>query len=188
MVELEGLEPYKNGYNFPSDEQSRLSASLYNGSLFYYIFSNPDHYTLDVIEITTLKKKMVTTDTGHGDNNSKNNVFDPGAVGENGVDFEKEYALALESATSHWLEAFGGIDAKRTRVGDINVDPLGPINWRWKIANNNNSNIFVSFHLNGGTLNNASFAVYQQGKGIYLYLFNSPPPEPTTVFSYQMNY
>ena len=50
-----------------------------------------------------------------------------------------------------------------TRDDDINVQPEGPINWRWKIANDNGSEVIVSFHLNFGSSSDA-FAVYQQGK------------------------
>jgi RHS repeat-associated protein len=103
---------------------------------------------------------QVTLDPGHGDNNSKNKIADPGAV--DGAEYEKDYALKLAYATQAYLRIMG-VTLEMTRSDDKTVDPEGPINWRWKIANKNGSSVLVSFHLNSGTSNNV-FAVYQQGK------------------------
>lgn len=110
--------------------------------------------------VTAYQEYKVTLDAGHGDNNSKNKVFDPGAV--SGSNYEKDYALKIDAATFRWLSYFG-TSTFRTRTNDIKVAPEGPINWRWKIANKRNSAIFISFHLNSGSSEEV-FAVYQQGK------------------------
>jgi N-acetylmuramoyl-L-alanine amidase len=102
----------------------------------------------------------VTLDAGHGDNNSGNKQIDPGAV--DGTHYEKDYAAWIEQETYSALK-FMGVDAQRTRSWDVNVDPNGPINWRWKLANANGSDVFISFHLNNGN-DDKAFAVYQQGK------------------------
>jgi len=99
-------------------------------------------------------KKKTTTDAGHGANK------DPGAV--DGSDYESNYALEVEEATDSWLKAFG-IDNSRTR-SDENVDVKDRFTFRYNLANSNNSEVFVSFHLNGGTNSNNVYAIYQQGK------------------------
>lgn len=109
---------------------------------------------------TEPNSQKVTLDAGHGDNNSKNKQADPGAV--DGTHYEKDYASWIEQETYVALK-FMGVDVERTRSWDKNVDPEGPINWRWKMANNNGSDIFISFHLNSGN-DDKAFAVYQQGK------------------------
>jgi N-acetylmuramoyl-L-alanine amidase len=97
---------------------------------------------------------------GHGDKNSKNSIFDSGA--DDGTEYEKNYALLIANAVYSYLQIFG-TSTEMTRTDDINVQPSGPIDWRWKIANENGSQILVSFHFNSGDKNEA-FAVYQQGK------------------------
>lgn len=103
---------------------------------------------------------QVTLDPGHGDNNSKNSVADPGAV--DGKDYEKDFALLIAEKVNNWLTIFG-ISVEMTRKSDIDVGSNAPINWRWKIANENGSDVFLSFHLNSGN-SDENFAVYQQGK------------------------
>ena len=103
------------------------------------------------------KKKKSTTDAGHG--NKKAKIVDPGAV--DGKEYEKDYALKIESATDKWLALFG-ISNSRTRTGDATHDD--GFDWRYGTANSNNSDAFVSFHLNGGTNSDEVFAVYEEGK------------------------
>jgi N-acetylmuramoyl-L-alanine amidase len=119
----------------------------------------------DVLDIRFAKSANnhccdVTLDAGHGDNNASNSVADPGAM--DGDHAEKDYALKLVYATNAYLQIMG-ISTEMTRNDDINVDPSKALIWRWKIANANGSQVFVSFHLNSGSKNRA-FAVYQQGK------------------------
>lgn len=104
-------------------------------------------------EGTPGKKKKTTTDAGHG------NKGDSGA--ESDKNAEKDYGLKIESATDYWLTKFG-ISNTRTRTDDVNY-PDG-FSWRIKAANESQSDVFVSFHLNAGTISEDIFAVYQQGK------------------------
>ncbi|MCL8537226.1 N-acetylmuramoyl-L-alanine amidase [Chryseobacterium gallinarum] len=110
-----------------------------------------------------LKKKtpVIVIDPGHGDNNSKNSVYDPGAG--SGKEYEKDYALIISKAIKNELEK-EHFTVYMTREADINVDPKGPLNWRYEFANKKKGDIFISVHLNSGTDNNV-FSVYQQGKG-----------------------
>ncbi len=107
------------------------------------------------------KNPVIILDAGHGDNNAKNSVFDPGAV--DGTEYEKDYALILADAVNDEL-INNGFEAYMTREGDINVDPQKPINWRYEFANEKKGDIFISFHLDSGKNSNV-FSVYQQGKG-----------------------
>ncbi|MEJ0105047.1 MAG: N-acetylmuramoyl-L-alanine amidase [Bacteroidota bacterium] len=92
-------------------------------------------------------KHKTTTDAGHGDNNNNNSVHDPGAIAtDDKTQYEKDYALMVEKAVNDWLLAFG-VDNQRTRNGDIDVPDESPLVWRYQLANDNNSEIFLSFHL-----------------------------------------
>jgi N-acetylmuramoyl-L-alanine amidase len=118
--------------------------------------------------VTAYQEYKVTLDAGHGDHNTKtwghnkdiHSVYDPGATFD--VHYEKDYAIKIDAATYRWLEYFG-ISTIRTRTQDVNVDPEGPINWRWKIANKRKSKILVSFHLNNDDSENL-FAVYEHNR------------------------
>ena len=110
------------------------------------------------------KKFRVTTDAGHGDRNAKNKKVDSGAVDpDDDTQQEKDLALLLEDATNTWLIAFG-IDNTRTRTGDIDKRPENPLEWRDKIANDNNSEVFISFHLDAAGDTRNLKVIYQQGK------------------------
>ncbi len=97
--------------------------------------------------------QRTATDAGHGNNG------DPGAV--DGTNYEKDYALKIETTTHFWLTFFG-ISNTRTRTGDSKN--TGQYSWRYQAANNSGADVFVSFHLNSGTTSDAVYIIYQQGK------------------------
>jgi len=106
------------------------------------------------------KKKKTTTDAGHEIDGSNNPKVDPGTL--DGENYEKDYALIIEEAVNFWLSQWN-IDNQRTREGDLTIDE-NSIDYRWKLANEHGSIVFVSFHLNSGSKDEV-FTVYQQGKG-----------------------
>jgi RHS repeat-associated protein len=100
-----------------------------------------------------------TTDAGHGIDGTNNPCIDPGAV--DGLNYEKDYALKIEKEVNKNLKLWG-VDNSRTREGDLKIEE-NSLNYRYRLANKNDSEVFVSFHLNAGKGDNV-FGVYQQGK------------------------
>ena len=101
------------------------------------------------------QKHKTTTDAGHGA------AGDSGATSKDTKEKESDYALKIETATNFWLKMFG-IDNTRTRTDD--VKGKDKFQFRIDAANNSGSEIFVSFHLNGGTTSENVYVVYQQDK------------------------
>ncbi|MCX8533192.1 N-acetylmuramoyl-L-alanine amidase [Chryseobacterium luquanense] len=167
------LAEWRNKIAKASDKKLKLSLKVKaEGDNITYCGKNPDgqtdgrkedNYWLDTDAkafIVRRKNPVIVIDPGHGDNNSKNSVFDPGAGDEK--EYEKDYALIISKAIKSELDK-ENIKVYMTREDDINVDPKGPLNWRYESANEKKGDIFVSIHLNSGT-DNSVFSVYQQGK------------------------
>ncbi len=111
------------------------------------------------------KKAEVTVDAGHGDMNKGNKhlgLYDAGAVADNEIDYEKDYAVIISKEVNKWLNFFG-VSTVMTREGDIDVRTKERGYWRTDIANAAGSQIFLSMHLNN-IASEDIFAVYQQGK------------------------
>ena len=156
-----------------SDKKLKLSLKVESGEEnIIYCGTNPEeqvdgskeaNYWLDTSAkafIVRRKNVIIIIDPGHGDDNSKNTVFDPGAV--DGKEYEKDYALILGQAIKEELDKNDYV-TYITRDDNIKVDPKGPLNWRYEFANEKKGDIFISFHLNSGKDKNV-FSVYQQGK------------------------
>lgn len=95
---------------------------------------NPGYFNIDIAKKDMPYKYKITLDAGHGGHT-------PGAVNK-GI-MEKNINLNIVKKMIHYLN-YNGIDVVLTRDKDIFVD----LDDRAKIANSNNSDIFVSVHVN----------------------------------------
>ncbi|MBP1673733.1 MAG: insecticidal toxin complex protein [Bacteroidetes bacterium] len=107
-------------------------------------------------KIEKQKTTTTTTDAGHG-MAKKGNIIASGSV--DGKYYEKDYALKIEKQIDFWLEEFG-VPNLRIREGDLTVEE-NTINYRWKIANENHSIIFISIHLDCASCPDDLVAIYE---------------------------
>ena len=99
---------------------------------------------------------QVVTDAGHGMKGNSNSIIDPGAV--DGIYKESDFALLIEQSVAEWLTKFG-VSVERTRVSEMSIDG-NTINYRWKLANELDAEVFISIHLDYDAKENA-YAVYE---------------------------
>ena len=99
----------------------------------------------DIASITGLKDKKITIDAGHGGNDS-------GAIGPTGI-MEKSVTLRVANEVKRLLTAQGAT-VFMTRETDKEVSPKGAkasdieeLQARCDVANQNNSDVFVSIHM-----------------------------------------
>ena len=120
-------------------------------------------------------KTKITTDAGHGVTTPKGaDKGSPSCLpgdkdipcknGQNQV-YESDKALEIEKLTVFWLSLFG-FDVQRTRTEKM-VTKDTRVEWRYQLANANNSNLLISFHLDSygfNYKNNGMKILYQQDK------------------------
>ena len=104
-----------------------------------------DKTDTDIASITGLKDKKITIDAGHGGNDS-------GAIGPTGI-MEKSVTLRVANEVKRLLTAQGAT-VFMTRETDKEVSPKGAkasdieeLQARCDVANQNNSDVFVSIHM-----------------------------------------
>jgi len=102
---------------------------------------------------------QVVTDAGHGMKGNSNSIIDPGAV--DGIYKESDFALLIEQSVPEWLTKFG-VSLERTRVSEMSIDG-NTINYRWKLANELDAEVFISIHLDYDAKETA-YAVYEPRK------------------------
>ena len=88
---------------------------------------------------------IVTLDPGHGgspDNSRPDKLFDPGVLGENGL-VEKDLTLDIARRVRDRLQKLG-VKVVMTRNSDVYID----ITPRIQLANSQNSDLFISIHVN----------------------------------------
>ncbi len=156
-TEFRELDPRIGGRWWSTDPVVKAWESPYAG------FANNPIYFKDPQGNTPggTKEKKTTTDAGHGDQPKGKKWMDPGAVaGKKNEHKEKDYALKIEKEVDKWLTLYG-VDNQRTRTGDTKTDGA-QINWRWKMANENGSDVYVSIHLNNGD-DNGVLVFYEDG-------------------------
>lgn len=117
-------------------------------------------------DMTSLEGKKICIDAGHGGN-------DAGAIGPSGV-MEKTVTLRVALALQQLLEAEGA-EVVMTREEDTEVSPLGKkasaveeLKARCEVANQANTDIFISIHADSFTNPNA------RGTTGYYYSLGSP--------------
>jgi N-acetylmuramoyl-L-alanine amidase len=125
-------------------------------------FDVPVFFDFKETEKLPISKIIIILDPGHGDDNANNRQYDPGTVSTNKTHLEKDYALILALSLKEQLLLDARYHVHLTREDNIKVDPEGPTNWRWKIANENNGDMLISFHLDG-TSNSSVYAIRQEG-------------------------
>jgi N-acetylmuramoyl-L-alanine amidase len=90
------------------------------------------------------KQKKVTVDPGHGDQPNKWN--DGGAQSKDKKTTEKNIVLTVSNAIVDELQT-NNINVTATRTGDVSHEDSQPkLEWRTKIANDEESDVFVSVH------------------------------------------
>ena len=129
---------------------------------FQYASNNPvTMIDLDGAEGVKPEKKDVKTVTGAGYGmRKKGGIIDPGAIDDK--NYEKDYALKIEEKIDIWLTEFG-VDNMRTRECDLTVEE-NTINYRWKFANGNNAEVFVSIHLDWSRGIDNLVAIYESNQ------------------------
>jgi len=122
------------GYDY--DQNDPMSFNLYA-----YVRCNPIGRT----DPTGMEeKKKVVVDPGHGDQPGKWN--DGGAQSADKKTTEKDVVLIVSNAIVDELKT-NNIDVIATRTGDVTHENSQPkLEWRTKIANDANADIFISIH------------------------------------------
>ena len=138
----------------------KVKKLIKEGNKIYIDPSDNKKLIILISKIRNPYKYKVVLDPGHGGR-------DPGYI--NGKMFEKDFTLKICNYIYNDL-IFNGCQVILTRERDIELDKhvKEDLIKRANIANNNNSDVFVSIHLNSGNVKDENFKEY---KGVTTYYF-----------------